>query len=357
MSSYGSYTPADASGASGGFNTYSVPLGPTVADVLAAEPEHLALSLAVPDPRVSDVMDQIAGVQGDDSRWHEILRAMPGLHLATVDAQIEKADVGHHRMGYLLKACFQAYEKLPAHGEIGSPGFYKWLNALPEWQCITMMGDAIRFPGAAASPAVPSSPAAQKPAVVSNEHNLRPSLVRAFVKGVAYLDAATRPSYRVTFEEGRAMYRGGKFDTSDMKTVFSGKGFAIWVMGEDFNMYAGSHIYGELHHSSFFGGEDIKAGGEIRAVDGNIEFLSAKSGHYVPPMQSLLDAVRALQTVAPRMDPWVLVWRVGRDGKTPELVKPDTLMANHVLYASWGDLNENERLWLKNREYDRFPRG
>lgn len=165
-------------------------------------------------------------------------------------------------------------------------------------------------------------------------------MVKAFVKGVAYLDAATRRNYRVSFEEGVAKYQGGNFDTAAMKTVFSGAGVGIWVMDEGGHMYAGSHLYGELHHSSFFSGESIKAGGEVRAHNGEIEFLSGKSGHYQPPIRNLVAAVKVLREMAPRMRPDIQVWPTAAPKGDPVLITVDDLLTHSDNYLSWGPTSE-----------------
>ncbi|WP_205876622.1 hypothetical protein [Mycobacterium camsae] len=41
-------------------------------------------------------------------------------------------------------------------------------------------------------------------------------------------------------------------------------------------------LRGLFHHSSFFGGEDVAAAGELVVRDGKIELVPDHSGHYAP---------------------------------------------------------------------------
>lgn len=347
MSSYGSYTKANEADA----GTYSVPLGPSVEQVLRADPEEVALGLTVPDVSFNEAFDQMAGMQGDDQRWEAILRTVASLPLSSDEARWEQADP-QHRIGKLLQACWQAYQEHGGKAAEKSAGFFRWLDEMPEMRRISMIADAIKRHGTMVLGTTAQKVAFKQAedqlkagSTIDARANLRPSVVKAFVKGVAYLDAATRRNYRVTFEQGVAKYQGANFDTAKMKTVFSGLGVAIWVMGEDGHMYAGSHVYGELHHSSFFSGGAIKAGGEIRAHNGEIEFLSGKSGHYQPPIQNLVAAVKVLRDLAPHLNAEILVWRAG----APELISVDELLVHGMLFSSWGDISEQFRFDLQRR--------
>jgi len=97
------------------------------------------------------------------------------------------------------------------------------------------------------------------------------------------LDKNERERY-LTRCDGGVLKRNGKiFDTQYEKTLHSGQGYAIFVIGPDEDLYCGSHIGGVFHHSSFLGDGAVMAGGEIQAdKDGKITHLSNKSGHYTP---------------------------------------------------------------------------
>jgi len=100
-------------------------------------------------------------------------------------------------------------------------------------------------------------------------------------KGVRYCDAEERKSYAIQIALGNATDAGGEtYDTTEESTVFSGKGWAIFVMAPDDTVYAHSHVADEFHHSSFLAGAPIKCGGEIRIEQGAIKEITPKTGHY-----------------------------------------------------------------------------
>ncbi len=55
-----------------------------------------------------------------------------------------------------------------------------------------------------------------------------------------------------------------------------------------------------FHHSSFLGGGDVAAAGEIRAVKGQVEAISDRSGHYRPQTQHTFEAVKQLGALGVR---------------------------------------------------------
>jgi hypothetical protein len=97
------------------------------------------------------------------------------------------------------------------------------------------------------------------------------------------LDQKSREIYRTTCDSGTLTRNLKPFDTSYDKTLHSGSGYAIFVVGPDQDLYAGSHIGGVFHHSNFLREGAVMAAGEIK-TDGNgqITELSSKSGHYRP---------------------------------------------------------------------------
>jgi hypothetical protein len=84
---------------------------------------------------------------------------------------------------------------------------------------------------------------------------------------------------------GSTMTRGPKnevLDTKDMASNFSGNGFGIFVMGQNGQIYVGSHKVGVFHHSSFLAGGNVAAAGEMQVSGGKMVTLTNKSGHYQP---------------------------------------------------------------------------
>ena len=89
--------------------------------------------------------------------------------------------------------------------------------------------------------------------------------------------------YQTECQEGTLMRNGAPLNTKFEKTLASGPGHAIFVIGPDDSLYCGSHIREVFHHSSFLGGAAVVAAGEVKTnSDGTIVKLSSKSGHYHP---------------------------------------------------------------------------
>ncbi len=78
-------------------------------------------------------------------------------------------------------------------------------------------------------------------------------------------------------------------DTSQSKAAFGDRdGMAIWVQGPSGRFYSSTEsAKGKFHHSSFLAGHDVKAAGDWKVVNGKLMAISAASGHYQPPLESL----------------------------------------------------------------------
>ena len=103
------------------------------------------------------------------------------------------------------------------------------------------------------------------------------------LREVRYLNELERQDKKITVHNG-LFYNalGAFFDTINLSTFFSGKGWGIYVMDGLDNIYSNSHITNEFHHSSFLGGAPVKAAGEFVVTKGKLAAISAKSGHYWP---------------------------------------------------------------------------
>lgn len=143
----------------------------------------------------------------------------------------------------------------------------------------------------------------------------RPELSK--LQKVAYLKSnQERKNYQIFFSDGVVQTRSSRkvqyetketqktqekvklvpFDTTHESTEHSGKGTAIFVIGANKQFYAGSHIRGQFHHSSFLGGEAIMGAGELKTnSEGKILEVSNKSGHYKPNLQQNLNTLHLLQ--------------------------------------------------------------
>jgi hypothetical protein len=62
---------------------------------------------------------------------------------------------------------------------------------------------------------------------------------------------------------------------------------AAYVWTKCGTLLAGEHAAGELHHSSFVAGDDVRCAGMIRIASGKVEMISSNSGHYRPSEANL----------------------------------------------------------------------
>ena len=274
--------------------------------------------------------------------WKEYIRNMGntpaplklGEKPGTEKYKFEKQDP-KHRMGDLLELCFKTYQA-KERGDPDGIHFYEWLDRKNQEKQLNVL-------------------LKQWPDI--GKH---PDLIEAFMQGVAYMDKQTRQSHKVAFRGGTAFTRRAgsaefsqELDTGEMQTVFSGKGFAIWVMKESGRVFAGNHVKGLVHHSSFLAGGDVMCGGEMKAHMGKIELLSAKSGHYQPSMSHLVWALRVLETCVDNYEAIkIMAWAYPTT--TPlRLISPSQLRRDPNVWQ-WGHLTANELARLRNRDYASF---
>jgi RHS repeat-associated protein len=110
---------------------------------------------------------------------------------------------------------------------------------------------------------------------------------KVFGSKVNYLSEAERSSYKLTVKDGKVFdSRGNLFDTTSSSSLHSGGGKAIFVMDEAGSIYASpTQTLGKFHHSSFLSGKAVASAGELKAVNGVIQEVSRKSGHYQPSVK------------------------------------------------------------------------
>lgn len=85
--------------------------------------------------------------------------------------------------------------------------------------------------------------------------------LRAFI----HCDAEQRRLFQLGTSSSGAIQRNQQlYSTEYETTLHSGKGYAIFVVGPDEEIYAGSHIQQVFHHSSFLANEATLAAGELR---------------------------------------------------------------------------------------------
>ncbi len=292
---------------------------------------------------VEDAMDALAGSPPGSADWKQYIASFerPESRQLRPAYERERADP-KHRMGDLLEECFKVYaQKHPEDAQ--GVRFYQWLDGMGDWdRTMLISGHGLVRGG---------NPA--------KDHTVKPSMVKAFMKGVAYLDKAQRKNHRVYFSGGTATFRNGPTEvplsTADMSTVFSGKGFGIWVISEGGKLYVGNHVKGMVHHSSFLAGANVMCGGEMWARNGKILFITAKSGHYNPGTEHLSWALRVLETCVDNYDDIkVMAWR--RNTSRLLLVAPYKIIWDTSgYYAAWGDITQDEMSRLRAGNFASFP--
>lgn len=133
--------------------------------------------------------------------------------------------------------------------------------------------------------------------------------------GVRYLDDAGREKLRITIRDGLVYdAKGNLFDTRAGVSAFgpANGGRAIFVMDGNGNLYASlEQRAGEFHHSSFFGGREVAAAGELEVRDGRMQMITDHSGHYAPGRsrtQQVLDQLASQGIVVDpkNVDYWAL---------------------------------------------------
>jgi hypothetical protein len=101
---------------------------------------------------------------------------------------------------------------------------------------------------------------------------------------------------RIEISGGKLKRSGGEpVDTSKSSTWFSGNGVEIFVVGPKGDIHMASHKIGKYHHSSLLAGTNVSMGGELKVTGGTIDWVSAKSGHYAPSMENLVQFLHYLE--------------------------------------------------------------
>jgi hypothetical protein len=208
-----------------------------------------------------------------------------GLKTLEPDYKIEALDE-RHRMADMLSTMKRVYDQtFPATFQHRSTLFFNWLDGLSDV-----------LPGVVKQ-------------ILKNAYgNQFPdSAYGAFVtSGVDYKNNLQRRfTNLITIRRG-IMYKhwpGKKpFDTRDTQTFFSGRGWAIYVVSASGLWFAGSHLVGQLQHSSFVGGRPVMSAGEIQVHNGEPLIISAKSGHYKPTMEQFLAGLNSLKANGVNME-------------------------------------------------------
>lgn len=120
---------------------------------------------------------------------------------------------------------------------------------------------------------------------------------------VEYSDEKEQEQTKIKLQ-GNKLHRssGLPANTNISATYMQGTGKEIFVMGRKGNIHMASHKLGKFHHSSLLAGSDVAFAGEIKVVNGEIKWLSNKSGHYKPTESQLLSFLRHLQNMGISLD-------------------------------------------------------
>jgi hypothetical protein len=113
---------------------------------------------------------------------------------------------------------------------------------------------------------------------------------------VQYLNSQEREAHKLTVRDGLLYDAQGRlFDTQSALTAWGERGKAIYVMDHSGNMYASTHhATGKFHHSSFLGGAPAAAAGELSVVNGVIQSMNRKTGHYKASKRQLAQCANHL---------------------------------------------------------------
>jgi hypothetical protein len=98
---------------------------------------------------------------------------------------------------------------------------------------------------------------------------------------IPMFSAAERKAYEVTVQDGRLYYRGKLLNT-EHPVDGAPKATYIFVMAKDGTIYTAPNggTAQNIHHSSFLHGAPAAAAGTMVVVDGVVQKITNKSGHY-----------------------------------------------------------------------------
>lgn len=257
--------------------------------------------------------------------------------LATTSYRMEAADP-KHRMGDVLS-------KVKGHYETLQPpmSFWDWLDSFNNYfEWYNFLRQAINTQGEKEF----------KEQFLSVTREI-PNLMR----GVEYLCAVARGNYQVEVH-GSKFYRNNPSEplsTEKMSTVFSGKGWGIWVRSPSDTFFTNSHRRGGFHHSSFLSGGNVRGAGEWKVVDGELRIINGKTGHYQARITELQDTIRLLQKKGLSLhNTSVIVWK--NPGANPELAHAMDFLQDpqYLQYSAFGTTSWQKKPAVEKRVRQNF---
>lgn len=116
---------------------------------------------------------------------------------------------------------------------------------------------------------------------------------------IQYFTEKERDAFVVAFqkisEKTVLLSQGKPLQTLSAEEKTPENTLSMFVLGHDEKLYVTSHKPGQVQHSSFFMGLPVISAGEIITnTDGELLYLSNRSGHYKPNKQSMLYLLRIL---------------------------------------------------------------
>ncbi|MBN3905855.1 MAG: hypothetical protein HWQ35_04490 [Nostoc sp. NMS1] len=134
------------------------------------------------------------------------------------------------------------------------------------------------------------------------------------IPGVKYLESeAERRPRGVTISGGTWTDAFGDDLSSERMIAHgapdNGKDWMIFVLSPDGKFYADGHKEGEYHHSSALAGIPVKGAGAIKVINGTLEAIADKSGHYKPNMHQMYTTLRHLEKLGVNPETYMVYTR------------------------------------------------
>ncbi|WP_190936108.1 hypothetical protein [Nostoc sp. FACHB-133] len=134
------------------------------------------------------------------------------------------------------------------------------------------------------------------------------------IPGVKYLESeAERRPRGVTISGGTWTDAfGDDLSSEGMKAINApdnGNDWMIFVLSPDGKFYADAHTEGEYHHSSALAGIPIKGAGAIKVINGQLEAIADKSGHYKPNMHQIYTTLMHLEKLGVNPETYMVYTR------------------------------------------------
>ena len=118
--------------------------------------------------------------------------------------------------------------------------------------------------------------------------------VRAFNRGIRYMNAGERSSYQIEIMNGLLYQNGIEFDTSKMTTQHSGSGVAVFIQSVNGTFYSSNHLGGRLVSSGPQSDDLYRSAGEWKVERGKIEWVSGQCTFCKPTVAQLVNAISDL---------------------------------------------------------------